>query len=163
MIIPIKSLQGEKETNAFLKIKDTKQSKGLYLVKVPENVQNFNTIEIYPVSFMISGEMSFSAEALDFLDIEYLAKNMNKGSEVTINVLCAGYINNSGVLTIGNIANLPKGIELVDKFLLVDYDNHAKYSELTSSKTSSLFEYASSVIKGNLSYEIREVKSRVGF
>ncbi len=163
MIIPIKSLKGEKETNAFLKIKDTKQSKGLYLVKVPEDIQNFKTIEIYPVSFLISGEMSFSAEALDFLDIEYLAKNMNKGDEVTINVVCAGYINSTGILTIGNIANLPKGIELVNKFLMVDYDNHAKYSELSSSKTSSLYEYASSVIKGSLSYEIREVRSKVGF
>ncbi len=163
MIIPIKSLKGEKETNAFLKIKDTKQSKGLYLVKVPEDIQNFKTIEIYPVSFLISGEMSFSAEALDFLDIEYLAKNMNKGDEVTINVVCAGYINSTGLLTIGNIANLPKGIEMVNKFLMVDYDNHAKYSELSSSKTSSLYEYASSVIKGSLSYEIREVRSKVGF
>jgi len=163
MIIPIISIATEKETNVFLKIKDTKQTKGLYLVKVPEDIQNFRTIETYPVSFMISGEMSFSAEALDFLDIEYLARNMNKGSEVTINVLCAAYINSSGVLTIGNIANLPKGIELVDRFILIDYDNHAKYSELTNSRISSLFEYASSVIKGKLSYEINEVKSRVGF
>ena len=166
MNITLKIIEGKGFVEPELKINHMTKVSDMFLVQLPDNINEIKKMKINPISFIANCTLLFDKE-----DAINLLPKINQCYTMTeevgkMDVICSFYIDSNGMLSVGTIAELPESLEYIDgekPHVLIDYGNHMNWCKLSGEPTPTLFQYAKKVILQQNDFVVEEGHFKVGF